>query len=215
TLLAMLRMQLRAVGKRRYAGLPGPVAIALRGLNKALNAITRAAIEVFRGLPVLVSIFFAWRLSGIVNPMWPLIIGLTVYNGVVIAEIIRSGMDGLPYGQREAAESIGLTSGQAVRLVLLPQAFRVMLPALISQLVVILKDTSLGFIITYEDTLAIAQQIIQALNNPIQVYLTLALIFIAINYSLSKLAGYTQRKLSAKAPVDRVELPAATAGDTV
>lgn len=215
TLLAMLRMELRSLGTRQYAGLPKPVAYLLRGLNRFLNAITRAAIEVFRGLPVLVTIFFAWRLSGITNPMWPLVIGLTIYNGVVIAEIIRSGMDGLPPGQREAAESIGLTSGQAVRLVQLPQAFRIMLPALISQLVVILKDTSLGFLITYQDTLAIAQQIIQILRNPIQIYVVLGLIFILINYLLSRLATYAQRRLSTKTSGQAVGPPPSTGTEAV
>lgn len=214
TLLAVFRMQLRSLSVRRYAGLPKPVAQLLRWLNTGINAFTRACIEVFRGLPVLITIFFAWRLSGITNPLWPLVIGLTIYNGVVIAEIIRSGMDGLPVGQREAAESIGLTPGQTVRFVLLPQAFRVMLPALISQLVVVLKDTSLGFIITYEDTLAIAQQIIQVLNNPLQLYLVIGVIFIVINYGLSRLATYAQRKMSAKSAGGAVELPAATAAES-
>ncbi|HCT75832.1 MAG TPA: polar amino acid ABC transporter permease [Micromonosporaceae bacterium] len=214
TLLALLRLQLRSLKKRRWRGLPKPVALLVRGLNATLDVITRACIEVFRGLPVLVTIFFAWRLSGISNPLWPLVIGLTIYNGVVIAEIIRSGMDGLPPGQREAADSIGLMPGQAVRLVQLPQAFRVMLPALISQLVVILKDTSLGFIITYEDTLAIAQQIIQFLHNPIQLYVVIGLIFITINYGLSRLATYAQRRMSAKSGLQKVEAPAATAAET-
>ncbi len=213
TALALLRMQLRALSRRRFAGLPRLAAVSLRALSTALNVLTRACVEVFRGLPVLVTIFFAWRLSGITNPMWPLIIGLTIYNGVVIAEIIRSGMDGLPRGQREAADSIGLTSGQAVRLVLLPQAFRVMLPALISQLVVILKDTSLGFIITYEDTLAIAQQIIQVLDNPIQLYAVLGVIFIAVNYLLSLLATFAQRRLSARSGIT-VERPPPTAAES-
>ncbi|WP_117213411.1 amino acid ABC transporter permease [Allorhizocola rhizosphaerae] len=214
TALALLRMQLRALSHRRFGGLPWIVAFALRGLSAVLNALTRAAIEVGRGLPVLVTIFFAWRLSGITNPMWPLVIGLTIYNGIVIAEIIRSGMDGLPYGQREAADSIGLTPGQAVRLVLLPQAFRVMLPALISQLVVILKDTSLGFIITYEDTLAIAQQIIQVLDNPIQLYAVLGVIFIAVNYALSRLATFVQRRMSARAGGQVIKRPPATAAES-
>lgn len=203
TLVAMLRMELRALGRRRYVGLPRPVAMGLRGLNKVLNAITRAAIEVFRGLPVLVSIFFAWRLSGIVNPMWPLVIGLTVYNGVVIAEIIRSGMDGLPGGQREAAESIGLTSGQSVRLVLLPQAFRIMLPALISQLVVIVKDTSLGFVIfNFSEFVRTARIVIQffggneGINLALQMFVAVALVFILINYALGKLAEFVQRRLA-------------------
>src|SRR6185295_687902 len=85
------------------------------------------------------------------NPMAYLVIGLTIYNMVVIAEILRSGVEGLPQGQGEAAASLGLSQLRTVRMILLPQAVRIMLPALISQLVVVLKDTSLGFIISYEE----------------------------------------------------------------
>jgi glutamate transport system permease protein len=114
----------------------------------------------------------------------------------VIAEILRSGMEGLPVGQREAAESVGLSSGQTIRMILLPQAFRIMLPALISQLVVVLKDTSLGFIIGYEEILRVTTQVVQILDNQIQMYVVVGTIYILINYGLSKLAGYVQRRLA-------------------
>jgi glutamate transport system permease protein len=131
------------------------------------------------------------------NVLWYLVIGLTIYNMVVIAEILRSGMEGLPRGQREAAASIGLSPLQTTRLILLPQAFRIMLPALISQLVVVLKDTSLGGIIVgYDELLNVARQAIQLLNNPIQLYFVIGVFFIAVNYGLSKLAIYVQRRLS-------------------
>ena len=115
---------------------------------------------------------------------------------MVIAEIIRAGVVSLPNGQIEAARAVGLTEGQAMRVVLLPQAFRIMLPALISQLVVILKDTSLGFVISYEETIRVGGQLIQNLHNPLQVYAVLAAVFIAINYSLSRLATYLERRMS-------------------
>jgi glutamate transport system permease protein len=102
----------------------------------------------------------------------------------------------LPRGQSEAAASIGLSPMQTTRLVLLPQAFRIMLPALISQLVVVLKDTSLGFIISYEELLNVARQVTQILNNPIQLYFVVGVFFIIVNYALSKLATYVQRWLS-------------------
>jgi glutamate transport system permease protein len=128
--------------------------------------------------------------------MWYLVIGLTVYNSVVIGEILRSGMEGLPGGQAEAASAIGLSPLQTTRIILLPQAYRIMLPALISQLVVVLKDTSLGFIISYEETLNVGKQIIGVLGNPIQVYTVIGVLFITVNYSLSKLAQYIQRRLA-------------------
>lgn len=157
-------------------------------------------VELFRGLPVVITIFLAWRVLpalGInVDPLWPLVLGLTLYNSVIIGEIIRSGVSSLPRGQAEAGYSLGLTRAQVLASIQLPQAFRVMLPALISQLVVIVKDTSLGFIISYEEFVRTANQIIQVLNNPIQLYAVIAAIFILINYSLGKTAEFVERHLS-------------------
>ncbi len=106
-------------------------------------------------------------------------------------------MVSLPKGQREAALATGLTNGQTLRLVLLPQAFRVMLPAIISQIVVVLKDTSLIAILGgYIELLKQGGLLIQNLNNPIQTYLLIAVIFILINYTLSKFAEWVQRRVS-------------------
>lgn len=200
TLLAMLRIQLKSLARRRFTGLATPVSYLLRGLSLLLSAVTRVCVEVFRGLPVVITIFFVARgfpeFGVTFDTLWYLVIGLTIYNSVVIAEILRSGMEGLPGGQAEAAAAIGLAPWQTTRMILLPQAFRIMLPALISQLVVVLKDTSLGFIISYEETLNIGKQIIGALDNPIQVYIVIGLIFIVVNYSLSKLAQYVQHRLA-------------------
>ncbi|WP_436495792.1 amino acid ABC transporter permease [Actinokineospora sp. HUAS TT18] len=171
-------------------------------------------IELLRGIPVVIMIFFVARVLpeyGVdLEPLWFLVIGLTLYNSVVIAEIVRAGINSLPRGQREAAESLGLTRGQTLRLVLLPQAFRAMLPALISQLVVVLKDTSLGFIISYEETVRVAGQIVQNLGNPIQTYLLIAVIFILVNYALSRLAIYVERRLSRGKKTAKTEEGAAT-----
>ncbi|WP_328424763.1 amino acid ABC transporter permease [Micromonospora sp. NBC_00389] len=200
TLLAVLRIQLKSLTRRRFTGAATPVAYLLRGLSSLLSAVTRVCVEVFRGLPVVLTIFFVARgfpeFGLYFDNLWYLVIGLTIYNSVVIAEILRSGMEGLPGGQAEAAAAIGLSPAQITRMILLPQSFRIMLPALISQLVVVLKDTSLGFIISYEETLNIGKQIIGVLGNPIQVYVVIAVLFIAVNYSLSKLAQYVQRRLS-------------------
>jgi glutamate transport system permease protein len=215
TLLAVLRIQLKSLVRRRFTGTATPVAYLLRGLSALLSAVTRVCVEVFRGLPVVITIFFVARglpEAGVsLDVLWYLVIGLTIYNMVVIAEILRSGMEGLPGGQAEAAAAIGLSPLQTTRMILLPQSYRIMLPALISQLVVVLKDTSLGFIISYEDTLNIAKQVIGELSNPIQTYTVIGVIFIAINYSLSKLAQYVQRRLSGR----RRLLPAVGSTGTV
>jgi glutamate transport system permease protein len=179
--------------------------------NRYYRWLVVGVIEFLRGVPVVIAIFFAARVLpevGLDLPiLWYLVIGLTAYNSVIIAEIIRAGVASLPRGQAEAGYSLGLTRGQVLSSILLPQAFRVMLPALISQLVVIVKDTSLGFIISYEEFVRTANIIIQTLHNPIQIYAIVALIFIVINYALGRLAEYVERRLSrarrtAAAPAD-------------
>ena len=95
---------------------------------------------------------------------------------VIFAEIVRAGVASLPRGQREAALATGLTNGQTMRIVLLPQAFRVMLPAIISQLVVVLKDTSLvTFVANYDELLSQGESIRRNLDNPIQTFIVVAL----------------------------------------
>jgi glutamate transport system permease protein len=159
-----------------------------------------SVIELLRGVPVVMAIFFASRVLpqvGIdLSLVWYLVIGLTAYNSVVIAEIIRAGVQALPRGQTEAAYAIGLTRGATLRLVLLPQAFRIMLPALIGQLVVVLKDTSLGAFIGYEELLRRGNIGVQNLHNPIQLYLLIAGMFITINLAVSRLATVVERRIS-------------------
>lgn len=161
------------------------------------------AIELLRGLPVVVSIYFAWRvlptigldLSGMPGGegLWYLIVGLTAYNSVIIAEILRAGVASLPRGQSEAGLSVGLTRWQNMSLILLPQAFRVMLPALISQLIVILKDTSLAAILgLYIELLRRSNLIALNLDNPIQMFTVAGLIYILVNYGLSRFATWVE-----------------------
>jgi glutamate transport system permease protein len=164
-------------------------------------------IEVLRGLPVVVMIYIAYRVFpdwGLnVGPLpgpdglWFLVIALTLYNSVIIAEILRAGVASLPRGQREAGMAIGFTNLQTMRIVLLPQSFRVMLPALISQLVVILKDTSLAAVLAiYVELLRTGLEIKEVLSNPLQVLFVVGVIFIAINFTLSRLAVYLEGRLA-------------------
>lgn len=161
-----------------------------------------SVIEVLRGVPVVMAIFFASHVLPEVFPgldlslRWYVVIGLTAYNSVVIGEIIRSGVAALPRGQTEAAYAIGLTRGATLRLILLPQAVRIMLPALISQVVVILKDTSLGAFISYEELLRRGNLAVQNLGNPLQLYLLVGALFIAVNFTLSRLAVVVERRVS-------------------
>jgi glutamate transport system permease protein len=198
TLLAILRYRLRDLGLQPRTG--DVTRRLVLWLAWVLNLISKIFVEFFRGLPVLLTIFFVARILpeyGIdLSARLFLVIGLTLYNMVVIGEILRSGMANLPPGQKEAADAIGLSGLQTVGSILLPQSFRIMLPALISQVVVVLKDTSLGFIIGYEELLRVGGQIIQVLGNPIQVYTVIAVIYIAMNYAISRLAVYVQRRVA-------------------
>jgi glutamate transport system permease protein len=180
-------------------------------------------IELLRGLPVVISIYFASRvlpeigvdLSGLPGGggLWYLVVGLTAYNSVIIAEIIRAGVASLPRGQREAALAVGLTPGATMRLVLLPQAVRVMLPALISQLVVILKDTSLAAVLgLYTELLRQGNLIALNLDNPIQILMVVGLIFILINYGLSRLATWVERRAARRTKARHVDTEAVEAG---
>ena len=166
-----------------------------------------AWVELFRGLPVVITIFIVWQvlpelgvdvgpLPG-ANGLWFLVIGLTLYNSVIIAEILRAGVASLPRGQGEAARAVGMTELQVMQTVLLPQAFRTMLPALISQLVVVLKDTSLAAVLAlYFELLRWGNTIALNLDNPIQTLFVFGLIFILINFALSRLAVWVERRLS-------------------
>ena len=165
-----------------------------------LRIPARVAVELFRGLPVLMLIFLIYLglpVIGIVIPsFWALVLGISLYNGALIAEIYRSGILALPRGQSEAAESIGLRSSQVMRYVLLPQAIRSMLPALISQLVVIVKESSLGFIVGYTELLRDGNGAVNFLGTLyiLPLYVEIAAIYIIINVLLSLLARWVEKR---------------------
>ena len=181
------------------------IAVARLSLGRTGRIPLIGLVEFLRGLPVVVLVYFGVRvlpdigvdLRGLPGgqELWGLVIGLTAYNMVIFAEVVRAGVASLPRGQREAALATGLTDGQAMRLVLLPQAFRVMLPAIISQLVVVLKDTSLvTFVANFDELLSQGERIRRILDNPIQTFIVIALIYIAINYALDRLARAIQAR---------------------
>jgi glutamate transport system permease protein len=170
------------------------------------RAVVRAAagtvVEFFRAVPVLLMMIFffsAYALSQVVRPdqlaLAAVVTALTLYNGAVVAELIRSGVGSLPRGQREAGLAVGLTPGQVMRSVLLPQAVTAMLPSIVSQLVVVLKDSALGYVITYEELLRKAEQIGNYKANLIPALIVVAAIFIAMNSALTSLAGRLEARL--------------------
>jgi glutamate transport system permease protein len=159
-------------------------------------------VEFFRAVPVLMMMLFAYYVflfgigvSGDILPLLGVVAGLTFYNSCVIAELIRSGVGSLPKGQQEAALAIGLTPFAALRLVLLPQAITMMLPSIVSQLVVVLKDSALGFLILYPELVRSGQTLASLEGNIIPTFIVIAAIFILINYLLTRLARYLERRL--------------------
>ena len=160
-------------------------------------------VEFFRAVPVLLMMVFAYfgyfATSNIVPnqhaPLAAVVTALTLYNGAVIAELVRSGVHGLPKGQSEAGLSVGLTSGQVLQSIQLPQALTAMLPALVGQLVVVLKDSALGYGITYLELLNWSKTLGSAYANTVPAYIVAGILFIVINYSLTKLAVYLEGRM--------------------
>ncbi|MFM9371818.1 amino acid ABC transporter permease [Streptomyces sp. Da 82-17] len=157
-------------------------------------------IDLFRSIPLLITIFALWvGILGTMTPFWALVLGLTIYNGCVQAEVLRAGINAVPKGQKEAAYAIGLRKSQVMTLVLFPQAIRSMLPTIISQLVVTLKDTSLGFMILYPELLHSARLI--ANNTPVngvypfvQTVAVFGAIYIGLCLVLSWLATWIEKR---------------------
>jgi glutamate transport system permease protein len=161
-----------------------------------------AVVEFFRAVPLLILIFILYfgmsRGIGIdISAFTALVLGLMLYNGSVLAEVFRAGVVSLPRGQREAAFALGMRKTQVMTNVLLPQALRLMLPTILSQLVVVLKDTALGFLILYPELLYQARFLGSQgqLGSPIlQVALVVAVIYIAMCQLLALLAQYLERR---------------------
>jgi glutamate transport system permease protein len=182
---------------------------------RAVRWVCGVVVEFFRSVPVLLMMYFAYRYysnNGVftndVNPLAAVVTGLTLYNGSVIAELVRSGVFGLPKGQAEAGLSIGLTQGQTLRSIQLPQALTAMLPALVGQLVVILKDSALGTAVLYPELLQAAKDIGTAYSNTIAAYVFVAIIFILLNYGLTVVAGRVERRLNRRGRGPRTGGPA-------
>lgn len=176
----------------------GALALARLSRTAPLRWVATAVIEVFRAYPLLLLIFFMpkfVKFAGYdLEPFWPLAIALMLYNGAILAEIFRAGILSLDRGQREAALSLGLSYWQTMGLVLVPQAVRRMLPAIVSQLITLLKDTALGTAIFYDELLRRADGLGNQFGNNLQMYLVVGMIYIAVNYLLSRVARRLERR---------------------
>ena len=176
--------------------------------HRWLRVPAGVVVEFFRAVPLLLLMFFIFFGVPFLTeqPMsifWSVVIGLTLYNGSVLAEAFRAGVLAVPIGQSEAAYAVGMRKGQVMANILIPQAARAMLPVIVSQLVVLVKDTALGYIISYNELLQLGVNNVAAnFGNVVQAAIVAAIIFIIINSALTAFAGWLSRRTrrSGRAP---------------
>jgi glutamate transport system permease protein len=213
------------------------VVASVLGLFLALGRLAQAApvrflsgliIDVFRGPPVLLWIFFSFFalpqiLPGALgtavsrNPLYALVIGLSAYNMAVLAEIYRAGILSLDRGQREAAFSVGMTRGQAMRLVILPQALRRMIPAIVAQLATLTKDTALGYIISVgDDLMGRGRRVVQGSPiNDLQTWFVVGVLYFVMIWALTRLARRLEVQQRQKLGAGRIAVEGEADLDTI
>ncbi|MEV5982506.1 amino acid ABC transporter permease [Streptomyces sp. NPDC052114] len=214
---------LRGLGNTLKAfAIAAVLSLALGGLlamgrlsdHRPVRWVATLLVEFFRAMPVLVMIFFVF-VALKVQPLPALVTGLTLYNGSVLAEVFRSGVNSVERGQREAAYALGMRKTQVMSHVLVPQAVRAMLPAIISQLVVALKDTSLGYLITYEEFLHAGKLIASNLDYDlpfIPVVMVISPIYIGMCMLLSWFAQWVSKRQRRNPKTEAAEVAPAEPG---
>ncbi|MCF6523916.1 amino acid ABC transporter permease [Streptomyces sp. JJ36] len=205
-LLPGLANTLKAAGLAIVIALPLGALLGIARLSdhRWVSAPAGVVVEFFRAIPVLLMMVFANQMyaqfttvESEVRPLYAVVTGLVLYNGSVIAEIVRAGILSLPSGQTDAAKAIGMRKGQTMSYVLLPQAVTAMLPALVSQLVVIVKDTALGgAMLGFDDLMNQVSNISANYGaNTIASFTAVAVIFIALNFLLTNLASWIEARI--------------------
>lgn len=173
-----------------------------------IRAFAWAFVEFFRAVPLLILIYFIWYYSfnTRIEIITPLVIGLALYNGSVLAEVFRAGINAVPKGQVEAAYALGLRKSAVMRIVQLPQAIKIMTPAIISQCIVALKDTSLGYIMLAPGLTATGRELWRTFDNRLATALVLAAIYIVLNLIIERIGIYVQRRLTESKTVKAVAI---------
>jgi glutamate transport system permease protein len=204
-LLPGLADTLKAAGLSMIIALPlGAVfGIARMSDHRWVRVPAGAVVEFFRAIPVLLLMLFANEfyarstdVSTADRPLYAVVTGLVLYNASVLAEIVRAGILALPRGQTEAAQAIGLRKGQTMTTILLPQAVTAMLPAIVSQLVVIVKDTALGGVmIGFTELLNSRGTLAAFYANPIASFIVVAVMYIVLNFILTSFASWLEGRL--------------------
>jgi glutamate transport system permease protein len=174
------------------------VALIRLARNRPLRWLGRGYVELFRAMPLLLLLYlflFGLPRLGLTLPVfWQLVVSIVLSNAAVIAEIFRAGVLALDRGQSEAAHSLGLTYWRSMRLVVIPQAVRQLLPALVSQLVRLLKDSSLGYVVSYVELLHASQVLGEYYHTVLPTYLVAAAVYVVINVALSRVATWLERR---------------------
>ncbi|MEU7101599.1 amino acid ABC transporter permease [Streptomyces longwoodensis] len=204
-LLPGLVNTLKAAALAMVIGLPlGAVfGIARLSDHRWVRAVSGTVVEFFRAIPVLLLMLFAnefysrsTNVGSADRPLYAVVTGLVLYNAAVLAEVVRAGILSLPKGQTEAAYAIGLRKGQTMSSILLPQAVTAMLPAIVSQLVVIVKDTALGGVmIGFTELLNSRGTLAANYANVIPSFIVVAAMYIVLNFILTSFASWLERYL--------------------
>lgn len=186
------------------------LALARLARSRPPRWLTTTYIQFFRGFPLYVLILFCGfglpRLDIRFTPFWFLVLALSIYNSAVLAEIFRAGVLSLDRGQSEAAFAIGLGYWQAMAFVVVPQAVRRMVPAIVSQLVTLLKDTSLGSLIFYEELLRRARINAEFTQQTLPSLVVAAAMYITVNATLSRVAGRLEVRQRRRLGAGRIEV---------
>jgi glutamate transport system permease protein len=187
-----------AVGMVLALGFGLVFAVGRLSVRRWIGIPVGAVVEFCRAVPLLLMIFFVFYglpflLQAPVPAFWAVVAGLTLYNGSVLAEALRSGIRSVPSGQSEAAYALGMRKAGVMRHVLVPQTARTMLPIIVSQLVVLLKDTALGYLIAYPELLQRASEVVANRGNLVAVFIVVAGMYIAVNATLTAVAGWLDR----------------------
>jgi len=169
--------------------------------NKLLSAIAAVYVEVIRGVPLLVLLIWIYFVMGQffkLGSYWSAVFGLAIFSGAFIAEIVRSGIQSVPKGQMEAARSSGMSYMQAMRLIILPQALKMVLPPMASQLIILIKDSSLVSTISVVDLTLIGKNLVATTFRSVEVWTFIALLYFVMTFSLSQIIRLIERKYTVK-----------------
>lgn len=169
---------------------------------RPLSALCRVVTDFFRGVPSLLLIYFFFFVPaqlGLKMPsFWMLTLPVALAASGVLAEVFRAGVNAVPKGQVEAAMSIGLSPAKTMFKIVLPQAVRYVIPSLIAQLVVVVKDTTVAYVVSYPDLMQNARVLITSYDALVSMYLVVAVIYILINYLINRASVYIANKTGVK-----------------